>query len=264
MGGAQPLAVTMNGGVVICRRRRPGAAAAARRAALSRRVDRRPRRRRLTAALAAKRERARAVGRAGRQRATRVSRTAARAARDRHRHRPDLARTTRSTYLPEGIDSPTGTTTPRPSRRSSPIAPAPRWRRRSRRWSAFMDAGAEVFDYGNSIRGEAQLGRLRARLRLSRFRAGLHPAAVLRGQGTVPLGRAVGRSGGHRGHRSGGARAVPRERGAARAGFDQAQERVAFQGLPARICWLGYGERDRAGSAVQRAGRHAARSARRS
>jgi urocanate hydratase len=26
-----------------------------------------------------------------------------------------------------------------------------------------------------------------------------------------------------------------------------AQERVAFQGLPARICWLGYGERDRAG-----------------
>jgi urocanate hydratase len=28
-----------------------------------------------------------------------------------------------------------------------------------------------------------------------------------------------------------------------------AQERVAFQGLPARICWLGYGERDRAGLA---------------
>jgi urocanate hydratase len=26
-----------------------------------------------------------------------------------------------------------------------------------------------------------------------------------------------------------------------------AAERVAFQGLPARICWLGYGERDRAG-----------------
>jgi urocanate hydratase len=27
-----------------------------------------------------------------------------------------------------------------------------------------------------------------------------------------------------------------------------AQERVAFQGLPARICWLGYGERDKAGA----------------
>ena len=32
-----------------------------------------------------------------------------------------------------------------------------------------------------------------------------------------------------------------------------AGERVHFQGLPARICWLGYGERDRAGRAVQRA-----------
>jgi len=29
----------------------------------------------------------------------------------------------------------------------------------------------------------------------------------------------------------------------------KAQDRVAFQGLPARICWLGYGERDRAGLA---------------
>ncbi len=34
-------------------------------------------------------------------------------------------------------------------------------------------------------------GRLRAGLRLPRLRAGLHPAAVLRGQGPVPLGRAV-------------------------------------------------------------------------
>ncbi len=55
----------------------------------------------------------------------------------------------------------------------------------------FMDAGAEVFDYGNSIRGEAQLGRLPARVRLPRVRPGVHPAAVLRGQGPVPLGRAV-------------------------------------------------------------------------
>jgi len=29
--------------------------------------------------------------------------------------------------------------------------------------------------------------------------------------------------------------------------LDMAEERVAFQGLPARICWLGYGERDKAG-----------------
>ena len=55
----------------------------------------------------------------------------------------------------------------------------------------FMDAGAEVFDYGNSIRGEAQDGRLPPRLRLPRLRAGLHPPAVLRGQGAVPVGRPV-------------------------------------------------------------------------
>ena len=43
-----------------------------------------------------------------------------------------------------------------------------------------------------------------------------------------------------------------------------ARERIAFQGLPARICWLGYGERDKAGLASttwwppedQRADRH--------
>ncbi len=31
-----------------------------------------------------------------------------------------------------------------------------------------------------------------------------------------------------------------------------AEQRVAYQGLPARICWLGYGERDRAGLAFNR------------
>ena len=76
----------------------------------------------------------------------------------------------------------------------------------------FQDRGAEVFDYGNSLRAEAQAGRLRARLRLPRLRPGLHPAAVLRGPRAVPLGRAVRRSGRHRRHRQGRARPLPRER----------------------------------------------------
>ena len=50
-----------------------------------------------------------------------------------------------------------------------------------------------------------------------------------------------------RAHRPGGARAVPAEDRPARAGSSWPRERVAFQGLPARICWLGYGERDQAG-----------------
>ena len=64
-----------------------------------------------------------------------------------------------------------------------------------------MDAGAEVFDYGNSIRDEAELGGYDARLGVPRLRARLHPAALLRGQGPVPLGRALGRPGRHRRHR---------------------------------------------------------------
>ena len=38
-----------------------------------------------------------------------------------------------------------------------------------------------------------------------------------------------------------------------------AREKVPFQGLPARICWLGYGERAKAGLNVQRHGGRAAR-----
>ena len=79
----------------------------------------------------------------------------------------------------------------------------------------FLDAGAEVFDYGNSIRGEAQLGGYSPGVRLPRLRAGLHPAAVLRGQGAVPLGGALRRPGRHRRHRPGGAGTVPGERVAA-------------------------------------------------
>ena len=55
----------------------------------------------------------------------------------------------------------------------------------------FLDAGAEVFDYGNSIRDEARLGGFVACLRVPRIRARLHPAAVRRGEGAVPVGGAV-------------------------------------------------------------------------
>ncbi len=76
----------------------------------------------------------------------------------------------------------------------------------------FQDAGAEVFDYGNSIRDEARQGGYRARVRLPGLRPRLHPAAVLRGQGPVPLGGAVRRPDGHRRHRPGRPRPVPGQR----------------------------------------------------
>ena len=94
-------------------------------------------------------------------------------------------------------------------------------------------------------RGPAR--RIRARLRLPGLRARLHPAAVLRGQGAVPLGGALRRPRRHRRHRPRGPGGVPRGRGAGALDPAWPRERIAFQGLPARICWLGYGERRRLG-----------------
>ena len=94
-------------------------------------------------------------------------------------------------------------------------------------------------------RGRAR--RLRARLRLPRLRPRLHPAALLRGQGPVPLGGALRRPGRHRGDRPRRDRRVRRRRSTLVRWIKMAGERIAFQGLPARICWLGYGERRRLG-----------------
>ena len=127
----------------------------------------------------------------------------------------------------------------------------------------FLDRGAEVFDYGNSIRGEAQAGRLQPGVRLPGLRAGLHPAAVLRGQGPVPLGRAVRRSGGHRPDRQGGSRPVPRERVAAPLDHD-GPGASALPGPAGADLLAGLRRARSRRSGLQRPGRVAARSARRS
>ncbi len=108
----------------------------------------------------------------------------------------------------------------------------------------------------------ARRGR-RRRLRLPRLRAGLYPAAVLPRHRPVPLGGAVGRSGGHLPHRRQGEGADPR-RPHLHNWLDMARERIHFQGLPARICWVGLGERATARPRLQRDGGQAASSRRRS
>ena len=112
----------------------------------------------------------------------------------------------------------------------------------------FQDAGAEVFDYGNSIRGEAQLAGY---ARAFDF-PGFVPAYIrpLFCEGKGPFRWAA---------LSGDPKDIARtdrailelfpENESLRRWIGLAQERVHFQGLPARICWLGYGERDRAGLA---------------
>jgi urocanate hydratase len=110
----------------------------------------------------------------------------------------------------------------------------------------FKDRGAEVFDYGNSIRDEARKagydrafdfpGFVPAYIR-PQFEEGLGPFrwAALSGdpKDIAATDRAI-------------LELFPDNKHLTRW-IEMAAEKVAFQGLPARICWLGYGERHLAG-----------------
>jgi urocanate hydratase len=116
--------------------------------------------------------------------------------------------------------------------------------------AGFADAGAEVFDYGNSLRAGAVDGGL-ARERAFSY-PGFVPAYLrpLFCQGMGPF-RWVALSGDPADIAATDAavrRAFPDDDGLQRW-LRLAAERVPFQGLPARICWLGYGQRDAAGLA---------------
>ncbi|RVU46975.1 urocanate hydratase [Lujinxingia sediminis] len=111
---------------------------------------------------------------------------------------------------------------------------------------AFMDAGSVVFDYGNNIRQEAfEEGVERA----FDF-PGFVPAFIrpLFCEGSGPF-RWVALSGDEEDifKTDAALKELFPEKASLHRWLDLAQERVAFQGLPARICWLGYGERARAG-----------------
>ena len=109
----------------------------------------------------------------------------------------------------------------------------------------YLDAGAEVFDYGNSLRDEARQGGYDRAFAFP----GFVPAYIrpLFCQGKGPFRWAA---------LSGDPRDIAVTDEAVLDLFDDehlarwiraAQERVPYQGLPARICWLGYGERHQAG-----------------
>ena len=112
----------------------------------------------------------------------------------------------------------------------------------------FMDGGAEVFDYGNSIRDEA---RKAGYSRAFDF-PGFIPAYIrpLFCEGKGPF-RWVALSGDPKDIYKTDETVLklfPENEHLSRW-IRLAQEKVSFQGLPARICWLGYGERDKAGLA---------------
>ncbi|HLI36046.1 MAG TPA: urocanate hydratase [Streptosporangiaceae bacterium] len=110
----------------------------------------------------------------------------------------------------------------------------------------FADAGAEVFDYGNSLRAEARLGGCERAFGYPGFVPAYIRPLFCEGKGPF---RWVALSG-DPADIAATDRAVtelfPGNEPLARW-LRMAGEKVRFQGLPARICWLGYGERDRAG-----------------
>ncbi|SFN70268.1 urocanate hydratase [Mycetocola miduiensis] len=110
----------------------------------------------------------------------------------------------------------------------------------------FQDAGAEVFDYGNSIRAEAQLGGCERAFDFP----GFVPAYIrpLFAEGKGPFRWAA--LSGDPADIAATDRAIlelfPADEHLHRW-ITKAQEKVHFEGLPARICWLGYQERHLAG-----------------
>ena len=112
----------------------------------------------------------------------------------------------------------------------------------------FQDAGAIVFDYGNSIRDEARKGGYQRSFDFPGFVPAYIRPLFCEGKGPF---RWVALSGDPKDiYRTDQAvlDLFP-ENDHLRRWIALAQKRVEFQGLPARICWLGYGERDRAGLA---------------
>jgi urocanate hydratase len=110
----------------------------------------------------------------------------------------------------------------------------------------FLDAGAEVFDYGNNLRTEARTAGYDRAFAYPGFLPAYIRPLFCEGKGSF---RWVALSG-DPADIAATDRAVldelPGDEGLTRW-LRLAEERVAFQGLPARTCWLGYGERARIG-----------------
>ena len=113
----------------------------------------------------------------------------------------------------------------------------------------FVRAGSYVFDYGNNLRGEAQQAGVEDAFTYPGFVPAYIRPLFCRGVG--PFRWAV---------LSGAPEDIASIDGALRSLFpddlllqrwlELAPGRVSFQGLPARICWLGYGDRAKAGLAI--------------
>ncbi|HEX5560256.1 MAG TPA: urocanate hydratase [Nocardioidaceae bacterium] len=110
----------------------------------------------------------------------------------------------------------------------------------------FQDRGAEVFDYGNSIRDEARKGGYTRAFEFPGFVPAYIRPLFCEGKGPFRWAALSGDPADIAATDRAILELFP-ENERLRKWITMAGERVQFQGLPARICWLGYGERHRAG-----------------
>ncbi|TDO62774.1 urocanate hydratase [Kribbella sp. VKM Ac-2571] len=110
----------------------------------------------------------------------------------------------------------------------------------------FQDAGAEVFDYGNSIRDEARKAGYSRAFEFPGFVPAYIRPLFCEGKGPFRWAALSGNPADIAKTDQAILDLFPDNEHLGRW-IKMAGERVAFQGLPARICWLGQGERDKAG-----------------
>jgi urocanate hydratase len=110
----------------------------------------------------------------------------------------------------------------------------------------FQDAGAEVFDYGNSIRGEAELAGYTRAFAFPGFVPAYIRPLFCEGKGPFRWAALSGETADIAATDAAILDLFPGNEPLARW-IQMARQKVHFQGLPARICWLGYGERHQAG-----------------
>jgi urocanate hydratase len=113
----------------------------------------------------------------------------------------------------------------------------------------FVRAGSYVFDYGNNLRGEAQQAGVEDAFAYPGFVPAYIRPLFCRGVGPFRWAALSGDPGDIAAIDEALRGLFPDDLLLQRW-LELAPERVAFQGLPARICWLGYGDRARAGLAI--------------
>jgi urocanate hydratase len=111
---------------------------------------------------------------------------------------------------------------------------------------AMKKAGAHVFDYGNNLRAQAEIAGVKDAFSYPGFVPAYIRPLFCEGKGPFRWAALSGDPEDIRVTDEAVLEEVSDDPALARW-IRMAQERIAFQGLPARICWLGYGQRHRVG-----------------